>query len=72
MIVFAMGVLSELEDHGTQPPSAPANPAKLLRVVVLFVDQVGLVENLPSLFKTDTVFSPDFRILPWFKEAPRI
>jgi hypothetical protein len=64
MVVLTLGVVLDLEDHGTQPSVAPANRTILLRVVVLLVDQVGLLKNLLNFFETDAMFAPNFRILP--------
>jgi hypothetical protein len=69
---IALGVVSDLENYGTQPPAAPPNGAKLFGIVVLLVDQIGLVKNLLSFFETNVVFAFNFRILSWLKGAARI
>ena len=40
-------------------PPAPTNSAKLLRIVVLLVDQISLVKDFLCLFQTDAVFLLD-------------
>jgi hypothetical protein len=56
MVIFAIGVMPDLENHGTEAPAAPANCAELLRIVFLPVDQVGLAKNLLRLLPADAVF----------------
>jgi hypothetical protein len=47
VIVFTIGIMPDLEDHGTEPPPTPTDRPKLFRIVILLVDDVDLVEYLP-------------------------
>jgi hypothetical protein len=72
MVVLALGIMPDFEYYRTQPTTAPSNSTKLLRIVILLVDQVSLVKNLLRLFETYTVFTPDIRVFWLFKVEPRI
>jgi hypothetical protein len=39
MIILAISVMPDLENHGAESPAAPADSAQLLWIVVLLVDQ---------------------------------
>jgi hypothetical protein len=49
VIVFALGVIPNLEDDGTKQTTTPADGAKLFRIVVLLVNQISLVKDLLRL-----------------------
>ena len=55
MVVLTRSVVPDLEDHGTKASTAPADRVKLLRIVALPVNQVGLVEDLTRLPQADAV-----------------
>jgi hypothetical protein len=40
MVIFALRITPDLENHGAKASTAPANGTELFRVVVLLVDQV--------------------------------
>lgn len=63
MIILAVGVVSDLEDHGAQTSATPSNRAELLRVITLPVNQISLVKNLLNFFEADAVPLLDFQIL---------
>jgi hypothetical protein len=45
VIVFAFGVVPNFEDDGTHKAATPTYCTELFRIVVLLVDQIGLVKN---------------------------
>ncbi len=55
MVILAFGVVSNLEDDGTEPAAAPSNSSKLFRVVILLIDQINLIEDFMRLFEVDAV-----------------
>src|ERR1035438_1470352 len=57
VVVFTLPVLPDLENHGTKAAAAPTNGTKLLRIIVLPIDEVYLVEYILRLFQADAVFS---------------
>jgi hypothetical protein len=57
MVVFALGVIPDLEYGRTQDAAAPTNCTKLFRVVVLFVYQISLIKDLLRLFEANAVSS---------------
>jgi hypothetical protein len=63
VVVFAFRVMPDLEDYGTEAPTAPANSTELFRIIVLLVNQVRLVKDLLHFFQTDTMFSLDYPAL---------
>jgi hypothetical protein len=72
MIVIAVSILPDFENHATQPPATPPNCTKLFRVVTLSVYQVSLIKYLPRFFETYAVFPPDIRVLLLFEVEARI
>jgi hypothetical protein len=48
--------MPDLENHGTEASTAPANGTELFRIVVLPVDQLHLVEYLLRLSQADAMF----------------
>jgi hypothetical protein len=58
-IVFAPGIVPNLENDGTEPAAGPTDGAKLLRLIVLLVDDVRLIEYVLRLFQADAMFSLD-------------
>ncbi len=44
MVALAFGVEPDLENNRAEPPAAPSDGTELLRVIILPVDQVGLIE----------------------------
>jgi hypothetical protein len=56
MVVFALGVMPDLEDNRTELATAPSNCAKLVRIVSLSVNQIHLVKDRPRFFQADAVF----------------
>src|SRR5450631_2775666 len=59
VIVFALGVMADLKNHGTEATAAPTDCAKLPRIVALLIDEVYLIEYVPYLFQADAVFPFD-------------
>lgn len=58
-----MNVVSNLKNHRTKAAPAPANRAKLLRIVTLSVNQIRLVKNLLRFFEVDTMFLQNLQVL---------
>jgi hypothetical protein len=56
--------MPDLEYDRTQTATAPANRAKLFRIVILLVDKISLIEDLPGFFETDSVSMPDLSVFP--------
>jgi hypothetical protein len=48
MVVLTFFVVSDYKNDGTEGSPAPADGAELFGVIVLLVNQVSLVENLPG------------------------
>jgi hypothetical protein len=46
VIVFALGVIPDFEDDGTQQTATPTDCTELFRIVVLLVNQIGLLKDL--------------------------
>ena len=67
MVVFALRVMPDLENHGADAPPAPTNSAKLLRIVVLLVNQVRLVKDFLRLLQADAMFLLDGPALRFVK-----
>ena len=67
VVVFAFGVMPDLEDDGTEAAAAPSDGAKLLRIVALLVNHVYLVEDLLRLFQTDAMLLFDVPALGPFE-----
>src|ERR1035438_9218083 len=63
VIVLAFHVTSDLKNHGTKAITAPSYRTKLFRIVTFLVNEVNLVENLLSLFQTDTMLPLDGQAL---------
>src|SRR5271157_2722105 len=63
VVVFAFGVMPELEYHGTEAAATPPYRTKLFRIVVLLVHQIDLVENLLGLLQADPVLALDVAAL---------
>ena len=64
--VFADSVVPEVKEGRAKASTAPADGAKLLRIVVLFVDNIDLVEDFLRSPETDAMLSfdvPAFRII---------
>jgi hypothetical protein len=59
VVVFAVRVMPDLEDHRTEAPATPANCTELFRIVILLVNQVRLVENLLCFLQADAVLMLD-------------
>ena len=59
VIVFAPGIVPNLENDGTAPTTGPTDGAKLFRIVILLVDDVRLIEYILRLFQADAMFSLD-------------
>ena len=55
-VILSIAVLPYLANNRTKASAAPANCAELLRIVVLPVDQVGLIEDFLRLLQADAVF----------------
>lgn len=72
MIIFALAIMPDLEDHRTQPITTPSDGTKLLRVVILLIDQISLIEYPLCLFETDAVFTLNIQIFAFFKVEARI
>ena len=58
MVVVALGILSDLKDHRAESAPAPADCAKLFRVVVLLIDEIGPIKYFLCFLQAD-VFSFD-------------
>jgi hypothetical protein len=61
MVVFAIYVAPDLKYHGAEAPTAPTygTPAygtKLLRIVVLLVDDICLIEDFLGFFEANATF----------------
>jgi hypothetical protein len=56
MVVFAVGVKPDLENYGTETPTAPPDRTEVLWIIVLLVNQVRLVENLLRFFQLNAMF----------------
>jgi hypothetical protein len=61
MIILALLITPDLENHGAETPAAPADSAELLRIISLLVEQVCLVEDFLRVFQADAVFLLDIR-----------
>jgi hypothetical protein len=72
MVVFALGVIPDLEYDRTQHTTAPTDRTELFRIVVLLVHQVSLIKDLLRLFKANAVLSFDVTALPAIELAARI
>ena len=72
MVVFAVRVMPDLENHRTEAPATSANCTELFRLVILLVNQVRLVENFLRLFQADAVLSLDGLTLRSFELEPHI
>ncbi len=59
MKILTLIIAPDLEDYGTEANTAPADGAKLFRIVILLVDQVNLIEYVLRLFQANAVFSLD-------------
>src|ERR1700739_2643002 len=64
-------VVPDFEDHRAKVTAAPSDCAKLFRIIVLLVDEVGLIENLLRFLETDAVFLFDGPTLFPVKPEPR-
>lgn len=53
VVVLSFRVMPDLKDHGTEAPAAPPGCTELFRIVLLLVNQVRLVKNLPRLLQAD-------------------
>ena len=56
MVIVAHRTTPDLENHGTEAPTAPAKGTELFRIVILLVDQIDLVEDLSRLSQADAMF----------------
>src|ERR1035437_5138103 len=63
VVVFALGIVPDFEDHGTQPATAPSDGTELFRIVALLVHNVHLVEYFLRLFQADAMFTFDIPAL---------
>ncbi len=57
MVVFTLGVIPDLEYHGTEAAATPPDRADLFRIVILSVDEIDLVENFFRFLRADPVVS---------------
>ena len=57
VVVFAFGIVSNLENDGTEPAARPTDGAKLFRIIILLVDDVRLIEYVCASFKLRHTFS---------------
>ena len=57
VIVFAPGIVPNLENYGTEQATGPTDGAKLFRIIILLVDDVRLIEYILRLFQADAMFS---------------
>jgi hypothetical protein len=64
MVVFALGIMSDLEDNRTEAAAAPSDCAKLFRIISLSVNQIRLVKDLLRFFQADPMFSLYIPALP--------
>ena len=64
VVVCALGIMLNFEDHGTELTATPSDCAKLFRVVTLLVNHIHLVEYLLGLFQADAMFALDIQTLP--------
>jgi hypothetical protein len=49
VIVFSRRVIPDFEDDGTELATTPSDGTELFRIVVLLVNQIGLVKDLLRL-----------------------
>jgi hypothetical protein len=63
MVVFAVRITPDFENHGTEARPTPADGTELCRVFVLPVNDIRLVEDLLGLFQTYAVSSLDIPAL---------
>jgi hypothetical protein len=71
MIVFAVRIPPDLEGDGTKAPAAPADGAKLARVVAFLANQIRLIKNFLRLLEADAVFMFDSPALRCIKLKAR-
>src|ERR1017187_548142 len=71
VVVFALGIVPDFEDHGTQPATAPSDGTELFRIVALLVHNVHLVEYFLRLFQADAMFRLTSRLF-WRSKSRRI
>lgn len=62
--------MPDLENYRAEVAPAPTDGTKLLRIVVLLVDDIYLIEYLLRLIQADTVFSLDVLALPPIELEP--
>ena len=70
MVVFAVGVMPDLKNHGTEAAPAPPDRTKLFRIVLLLVDDVRLIEYFLRLVQADAVLSLGTPALLFVKLKP--
>jgi hypothetical protein len=59
MVVFALRVVPDFENHRAQTAPTPSDCAELFRIVALLVNQVHLIEYFLRLFEANAMFSLD-------------
>lgn len=67
MVVFALGIMSNLEYRRAKAASAPSDCTKLFRIVTLLVNQIHLIEDLLHFPEVNAVFLFDVPTLAAIK-----
>jgi hypothetical protein len=71
VIILPLGVMPDFEDHRTKPAATATDCAKLIRIVILLVDDAGLIEDFLRFLQADAVSLLDGPALLPVKPEPR-